>query len=203
MPTRLTRAEQRDLTRTRLLESAERLFVEQGFHGTSVDQIAEEAGYSKGAVYSNFGNKDELFLALLENRVDSVAMGIEVAVDRSRDIGAQVEQAGSGFAELYVGGNSKWSLLLMEFSAHAARHDDLRERFAARNRSMRATMTRLIDEHLEPLGLTPPIPSSQLATILFALGQGYIIEKLVDPQGVPDDLFTSALAMLFSGFTKA
>ena len=68
MPTRLTRAEQRDVTRSRLLDAAEKVFVDRGFHAASVDEVAEEAGYSKGAVYSNFENKDELFLAVLERR---------------------------------------------------------------------------------------------------------------------------------------
>ena len=109
---RLTRAEQRDLTRTRLLDAAEKVFVDRGFHAASVDEVAEEAGYSKGAVYSNFENKDELFLAVLERRVDSRALAAGSAVPDDRPISEQAEQAGNAFFEVFLQ-QSQWSLLLM------------------------------------------------------------------------------------------
>jgi len=193
---RLSRTEQRDLTRTRLLDAAEKVFVEHGFHAASVDQVAEEAGYSKGAVYSNFENKDELFLALLERRVDSRALGIEADVSADQPIGDQIEQAGNAFFDVFLE-QRQWSLLLMEYATHAARHPHLRERFAARNRRMRDAIAGLIEHHLDALGLQPPVPSPDLATILFAMGDGFILEKLTDPDGVPDSLFASALLLMF------
>jgi AcrR family transcriptional regulator len=198
--TRLTRAEQRDQTRNALLDSAEKVFIDRGFHAASVEEVAEAAGYSKGAVYSNFANKDELFLALLERHIDSRALDIETGVSTDESLSDQVEQAGSSFVEVYLEQRA-WSLLLMEFSAYAARNPELRDRFAARNRYMRERIAALIEAHLEPLGISSPIPSSELATILFALGQGYILEKLVDPDGVPDSLFASAMGLMFGGLT--
>src|SRR5258706_4968023 len=99
---RLSRAEQRDLTRTRLLDAAEKVFVDRGFHAASVDEVAEEAGYSKGAVYSNFENKDELFLAVLERRVTSRALAIEGAVSADKSIGDQAAEAGNAFFEVFL-----------------------------------------------------------------------------------------------------
>lgn len=193
---RLTRAEQRDLTRSRLLDAAEKVFIEHGFHAASVDQVAEEAGYSKGAVYSNFENKDELFLALLERRVDSRALGIEADVATDQPIGDQINEAGNAFFDVFLE-QRQWSLLLMEYATHAARHPHLRERFAARNRHMREAIAELIDKHLDALGLAAPMNSNDLASVLFALGDGFILEKLTDPDGVPDSLFASALMLMF------
>ena len=198
MATRLSRAEQRDQTRARLLDAAEKVFVEHGFHAASVDQVAEEAGYSKGAVYSNFENKDELFLAVLERRVDSRALGIEAGVNPDQPMSDQIEQAGTAFLDVFLD-QHQWSLLLMEYATHAARHPHLRARFAERNRRMVTAIAGLIDHHLAELGLEAPIPSDQLTNILFALGDGFILEKLTDPDGVPDSLFTSALGLMLSG----
>ena len=64
----LTRAERREQTRDDLIAAADRLFVEGGFHATSLDQIAAAAGYTKGAVYSNFASKEDLFFAVYERR---------------------------------------------------------------------------------------------------------------------------------------
>ena len=198
MPQRLTRAEQRDLTRTRLLDAAEKVFVDRGFHAASVDEVAEEAGYSKGAVYSNFENKDELFLAVLERRVDSRAMAIETGVPTDRPITEQAEQAGNAFFEVFLQ-QSQWALLLMEFATYAARHPKLRDRFAARNRRMREAMATLIDRHLGALGLHAPMSSADLAAMLFALGDGFIMTKLIEPDEIHDDLFGRALVLMLAG----
>jgi AcrR family transcriptional regulator len=195
---RLTRAEQRDLTRTRLLDAAEKVFVDRGFHAASVDEVAEEAGYSKGAVYSNFENKDELFLAVLERRVDSRALAAGSAVPDDRPISEQAEQAGNAFFEVFLQ-QSQWSLLLMEFATYAARHPNLRERFALRNRRMRSAMVTIIEQHLGALGLRAPMSSDDLATVLFALGDGFIMTKLIEPDDVHDDLFGQALVLMLAG----
>ena len=151
---RLTRAEQRDVTRTRLLDAAEKVFVDRGFHAASVDDVAEEAGYSKGAVYSNFENKDELFLAVLERRVDSRALAAGSAVPDDQPITEQAEQAGNAFFEVFLQ-QSQWSLLLMS--------------------------------------------SDDLATVLFALGDGFIMTKLIEPDEIHDDLFGQALVLMLAG----
>ena len=196
--TRLTRAEQRDLTRARLLDAAEKVFVDRGFHAASVDEVAEEAGYSKGAVYSNFESKDELFLALLERRLDSRALAAGSEVPTDQPITEQASQAGDAFFAVFLQ-QSQWSLLLMEFATYAARHPELRERFAVRNRRLREAMAELIDQHLGALGLRAPMSSEDLATVFFALGDGFIMTKLIDPDHVGDNLFSQALVLMLAG----
>jgi AcrR family transcriptional regulator len=199
---RLSRLEQRERTRQLLLEAAEAVFVRNGYHATSVDQIAEEAGFSKGAVYSNFENKDELFLAVVERRHDSRALAIEQDVPTDKPIVDQAMDAGTRFFDVIVR-DPDWSLLMMEYAAHAARHDDLRDRLRHRNVSMRERMAEFITHHLALLGLTCPVPINQLTAVLFALGEGFIIEKLTDPDGVSDDTFGTALALLFAGLVAS
>jgi AcrR family transcriptional regulator len=199
---RMSRAERQDQTRELLLEAAERVFTRQGFHATSVDQIAEEAGFSKGAVYSNFDGKDELFLGVLERRWDSRAIGVERGIDANKPVTDQARDAGDAFINM-LHGNSDWSLLLLEYAAHAARHPEVRDRFAARNRQVRAEMATLIDTHLSALGLISPIPTDRLATILHSLGSGIILEQLTDPDGVDDDTFGAALGLMFAGLVAS
>ena len=195
---RLSRAEQRDLTRARLLDAAEQVFIERGFHATSVDEVAEAAGFSKGAVYSNFESKDELFLAVLDRRVDSRALAIEGQIATDRPLEEQAVEAGAAFFSVFLE-QKAWSLLLMEFATYAARQPALRERFDARNQRIRDAMVELIDSHLDALGLEAPLPTDELAGILFALGDGIILEHLTSEKGVPESLFGSALALMLSG----
>ena len=77
MKERLTRAQKRERTHGELVSSAERLFVERGFHASTVDEIALEAGYTKGAVYSNFASKEDLFFAVYERRAGRAIAEIE------------------------------------------------------------------------------------------------------------------------------
>jgi AcrR family transcriptional regulator len=198
MAQRLTRADQRAQTRARLVAAAEQVFIRHGFHAASVEEVAEEAGFSKGAVYSNFESKDELFLSVLEGRLDSRALAIESTIDPEKPVSEQATEAGDGFFEVFLR-DPGWSLLLMEYAAHAARHEDLRDRFAQRNQRMRTRMTELITHHLTALGIASPIPVEQLATILFSLGNGIIMEKLTDPASIADETFGNALGLLFSG----
>jgi AcrR family transcriptional regulator len=198
--TRLTRAEQQVRTRDAILDAAERVFIDRGFHATAVTDIAEAAGYSKGAAYSQFATKDELFLAMIDRRIDSNALAIEAGIDPAQTIGEQARQAGDGFINVFLD-QSGWSLLLVEFAAHAARQDELRARFASRNKRLRAAIASLIEAHLTALGLTSPVDADDLATILFALGSGVMLEKLTDPDGVPDSLFGSALQLIFQGIS--
>ena len=195
---RLTRSEQQARTRAELLKSAERMFLKKGFHATGIPELAEEAGYSKGAVYANFEGKDDLFLQVVEERFDSPALEIEPTIDPSLSLEEQAVAAGEGFWQVFLG-DPEWSLLLMEYATHAARHPEIRDRFAQRNRRLRREMAALIDRHLEEFGLTSPIPSDQLAAILFSLGSGIILEKLTDPEGISDSTFTAALELIFNG----
>lgn len=177
---RTRRDEQRERTRQELLDAAAVVFAKQGFHGASVDQVAEAAGFTKGAVYSNFRSKEQLFLELLDRQLDRSVELLERVVDahppaeRAR---AFAEQAAA--LPILEG---EWFLLEAEFLLYAARADDptVRERVAARQQRTRARITDLVQRHLDDLGLGSDVDAEDLARLLMAAADGLTQAALVD-----------------------
>ena len=134
---------------------------------------------------------------MLEQRVDLQVK--RIAAEVGTDVPLEVQASQAAEAWLNVFRESQWRLLLMEFATHAARRPDLQARFRDRNRQLRAEVPALIEQHLESLGLRSPLPPHDLATIFFALGSGFLLEKLVDPDGVQDRLFADALMLVLGG----
>jgi AcrR family transcriptional regulator len=186
--TRLSRPERTALTRTELLEAAERLFYRDGYHGTTLEAIAEEAGYTKGAVYSAFESKAGLFLTLVDAVID----------ERLEDIAALFAEHPLGPSRLTTLADrpidertQRWALLVIEFWVHAAREPDLLEQFASRYRRVRDGLAALASETSTPLG------AESWALVTLALVNGLTLERLIDPEGVPEDLMASAQRLLY------
>ena len=124
MKKRFTRAEKRERTREELISAADSLFTGQGFHATSVDEIALEAGYTKGAVYSNFASKDELFLAVY----DAHAVGRQRAYAQAVAGTSTLEEGLRAMSWEMTGGvyaDPRWVPVLIEFWTHASRQEAL------------------------------------------------------------------------------
>ncbi len=177
--TRLSREEQRERTRVQLLEAAAGVFARKGYHGTSVDEVAEAAGYTKGAVYSNFDSKEQLFLALIDRHLAQ-------AVDTLAEVLAQAEPAqraelvGQRHAKMTVF-DRDWLLLETEFLLYAARNEDVRAHMAQRQRDIRARVTELLEQHLADLRRAPRVPVEDLTRLLIAAGDGLTIMSLAEP----------------------
>ncbi len=184
---RLTRPERAALTRRELLEAAERRFYRDGYHGTSLEAVADEAGYTKGAVYSAFQSKADLFLALLDTIIDRRLQEVATLFDQ-HPVGESrlAALAGRPVEER----NRRWLLVAIEFCLHAAPEPQLLEQFAARYRRLRAGLAELASERT-PLGAEP------WAVVTLALANGLVLERLIDPGGVPEDLMASAQALLY------
>jgi AcrR family transcriptional regulator len=184
MAVRLSRAERREQTRQELVSAAEACFVSQGFHATSVDQVAERAGYTKGAVYSNFASKEDLFFAVYERRVEQVLT--EVVPDLRR---LSAERA---FDQLAAGAlhrrdpDDGWRAVFFEFWAHVVRHPELRERFAAIHARFLEPMAEGVQQLADDRGLTLPsdVTASQVAVAWNAMEVGLNLERLTQPQTV-------------------
>jgi AcrR family transcriptional regulator len=193
------RDEQKALTRRRLLDAAEAVFARSGFHGASVEEIAREAGASTGALYSNFAGKEDLFLALFEERI-AADVG-----DYSQIVagGATVEEQARGAADRWMAilrERPDYFPLLIEFWAYAIREPALRERFAGRFAALRSASTRLVLEGAEQQGYYPPnAEAGELVGMLInALGNGLALEKLADPDAVPDSLYGDMLVLILT-----
>jgi AcrR family transcriptional regulator len=184
MAVRLSRAERREQTRQELLTAAEACFVTRGFHATSVDQVAERAGYTKGAVYSNFAAKEDLFFAVYERRVEQTLAEVEPGL---RQAGAQ--HAFDWLAKTMIERRDRddgWLAVFFEFWAHVLRHPELRDRFAAIHARVLEPLADAVRQLAEDRGLTLPadLTASQVVLAWNAMEVGLGLERLTQPQAV-------------------
>jgi AcrR family transcriptional regulator len=187
MPPVMTRAERRQRTRDELVDAAERLFSRQGFHATSIDAVAAEAGYTKGAVYSNFESKEDLFFAVYERRVDRRVEEMETALREASTMVETFERMVPG-AGRQPEADDGWLAVFFEFWAHVLRHPELKQRFAAQHRRV-----------IEPLAKAPaPDNSFELATARYAMQLGLQLERLTQPDVVDAD-FGRRMGLHFMG----
>jgi len=195
---RETRAERQARTRAELIATAATVFARRGFRGASVEEIAEEAGYSHGAVYSNFEGKADLFLAVFE----------EYMAERVRELAetqaalpddAPLEARARALADQWMDRLARDPdsvLLHMEFIAHAGRDPELARRFGTRSAAMREALARYISVFEREAGAEPPLPADELALVLRALGIGLAVEALVSPDTVRHGLYGDFVELL-------
>jgi AcrR family transcriptional regulator len=200
---RKTQTERRHDTREQVLTAASRVFARHGFHATSLDAVAEEAGFSRGAVYYNFADKEELFLELLDRRCAERAQDLrQVFSDGGDDLEATSRQAQLAAQQALdaMTGDPEWRALYLEFLAHAARNPGFRRRFARRTDEMRGALDDVVIERSKPFADTLGMEPAQLAIVIDALGTGlWAHHMLHGARAVPPDLFSKALALLVEG----
>jgi AcrR family transcriptional regulator len=198
MPTRkrLNREEKRALTQASLLRAARKVFGRRGYHGASLDEIADEAGFSKGALYYNFGGKEGLFFALLEERLEERVRLIREAFESGGTASEGLREAGRRYIDS-LEQNQEWLLLYFEFWAYAIRERKHRAHLAARLREAREGVTKVIEDWAQELGIASHHEAERFAIAANALALGIAVEKNADPDGVPDDLFAAMLGRLF------
>jgi AcrR family transcriptional regulator len=199
-PRRLTRAEQQAQTRTRLIEAAAKVFARRGFQAASVEEIAEDAGYSHGAVYSNFDGKGELFLAVFEEymaeRVRELAE-TQAALPGDAPLEARARALADQWMDRLAGDRDSLALHV-EFIAHADRNPELARRFGSRSAAMRQAVSRYITQYQQEAGAELAMPADDLALVLRALGIGLAIEWLVSPDAVRHGLYGDVVELLVS-----
>jgi AcrR family transcriptional regulator len=201
---RLTQEQRRQQTRDEVLAAAGRVFAKRGFHGASLEAIAEAAGVTRGAVYYNFADKEELFLELLDRRCAERAQDLrEVFADTDPgdvETASRQAQLAAQHALDAMTGDAEWRALYLEFLAHAARDTAFRRAFARRSDQMRSTLEDVVVAQTEPIVDALPMPPQQLAVVIDALGVGlWSHHMLHGPRAVPPDLFSKALALLVEG----
>jgi AcrR family transcriptional regulator len=195
MRSRLSRSEQVDRNRGLVLEAARQVFLSRGYAGASLDAIAEEAGFSKGVVYSQFGAKSDLFLALLEQRIAERAQQNERLVARATS-SAGIE-ALFRLAERVSLEEPAWSLLVIEFRVHAARDPELARRYAKAHAHTIDGVAAALTKLHERAGLEPAFPLRTIAELILAVGSGTVLERLADPDALSMDDVAPMLARVF------
>jgi AcrR family transcriptional regulator len=197
---RLTRAEKSAQTRAELMASARRLFLRRGFHASSLEMVAEEAGFTIGAVYSRFGSKADLFLAILDERIDQLVAEVAQVAALDQPIPEQAELlAGRRMALLER--EREWFPLVLEFWSHAARDERLRREFGACHERLVGAYSGLIEADYARLGLPLPLAPEVLARAVVAMGNGVALERLTDPARVPEGLLSTMAVAFLRGVT--
>lgn len=196
---RLTRAESVQRTRAALLSAAEDVFADKGFADAALDDIAERTGFSRGAVYANFANKTDLFLALLDNwlqrEIDNGTRLTDSDNTPQQDIDALDGQGGNRFAD------RKRFLLLIEFRLYALRHPEVADRLRDYDRATMDWFGSTVERVAEASGIRLPAPTEQIALLVLAVEHGIATLAHTDPERIPHDSFLDALTLLNRSLT--
>ncbi|HEY3830338.1 MAG TPA: TetR/AcrR family transcriptional regulator [Solirubrobacteraceae bacterium] len=194
-PPRLTREQQRRQTRERLLSSALEVFQARGYASSSLEEIAERAGYTRKAVYSNFSGKGELLLEIVERRFGSHVERIEALLDEETSPERKTIDVGSMFAD-YLSQERAWWMLFHEFCSLAWRDEEIGARFRACFRARKQALVELFENEVTSRGIELQIPVERLVMGICALFTGLSLEKTIDPEEVEEALFGEMLGLM-------
>lgn len=191
---RLTRAESKALTRKKLCDSARKLIAEKGYSGATVDLIAESAGFSRGAFYSNYESKDELLIDLLDEyfvyELDSLSNVVDEHSDHPDEIVKALERFYNRGKE-----SNEWCRLTCEFFLHAFRSPPFRKRFISSYSNHREQMAKLLEQYLESTGADASF-SKLLTPMAMGMSLGYSLQVLAEPKYFSDKSLGKALGSL-------
>jgi AcrR family transcriptional regulator len=180
---RMTRAESQAQTRADLIGAAARVFKRRGYERASVAEIADEAGYSHGAVYSNFEGKEDLFLALYEQSVARRVAEIDATWSEQGTLAERARAAADEWMRRLESDPAPF-LLRLELTARAAHDRDLQQKLATRVSAVPLAIRRLIESAAQEEAPAPPLPADEIALAFQALSLGLALEALTNPAAV-------------------
>ncbi|GAA1906641.1 TetR/AcrR family transcriptional regulator [Streptantibioticus ferralitis] len=200
---RLTRGEAKARTRALLLDAAARVFARKGFTGASVEEVAEAAGFSTGALYSNFDSKEALFLELLSHRqTDRITEAAQAL--NSHEVGTGEAAAELGRLLIDVADKDiDFAPLQAEFWLYAIRNPEVLDTLAAKLREPRRALEDVISTSLARQGAPAGVSPEAVATVVAALFQGLVRQRRIDPSSVSEALFGQALKWIFVGISAS
>jgi AcrR family transcriptional regulator len=196
--TRSARAQGRE-ARDEFLSAALRVFARRGYRQAGVDEIAAEAGYSKGALYWHFSGKEDLLLALLEERIDAPMRELVALLESAPPERDMAEEGTRAFAER-LGEQRNAVLLECEYWTLAIRDPELRARYAERQTELRNALAGAIEARARHLGAPElPMPAEDVARIVMSISGGLSVDELVEPGSVRPELMGETLALVYAG----
>jgi AcrR family transcriptional regulator len=184
-------------SREQLLAAAARAFGRHGYRGASMSQIAADAGFSKGALYWNFASKEDLFFALLDQTDERLRalLALVAAAPSSEDISADLSRG----VMRVLDEQRDLVLLFHEYSALAVRDPQMAARYVKRNAGLRSEMSAAFAARQKARGVSPVVSAERIATVIIALIDGLSIQRLTEPEAVPDELFGQILSLIEDG----
>ena len=183
---KLGRQARKELTRRLLIDAAAAVFARRGFDAASLDEVADAAGFTKGAVYSNFRSKTDLIMALIQRRTaeQAVTAARAMAGATLSEAIARLESSSQGAAPSGL----DWLLLMSEFWHYAMRDETARKALSEQYERARTISARMIAEKYAEAGTKPPMPPRDLAILVEAIGIGLGFQAALDPGAVPAGL---------------
>jgi AcrR family transcriptional regulator len=198
-PTTSRHQERSEATRARLIRAAEKIFARDGFEAAKLEEIASEAGHTRGAFYANFESKEDLFYALLEGQISSRINTVEQITRSLRDPGQKLR----AFREfvLTVCEDRRWSLLALEFKLFAVRHPEVKVRLAAMNRRLVKPRIGILRDVMEGSGRKLPVSPTAIAMSLSAVTNALGLEHMLDRSLMPEMALKQILGNYFDSLT--
>lgn len=191
--------ERSEATRNRLLRAAEKIFARDGFEAAKLEEIAAEAGYTRGAFYANFKSKEDLFLALLEGEISARIEHVETLMKTARLPGEKRKLFREFF--LTVAQDRRWSLLALEFKLFAVRHPEAKARLAAMNRRLVHPRVSILHSIMEGSRTRLPISASAIAVSLSSAANVLALEHMLDRSVLPEQALRTILGSYFDCLT--
>lgn len=186
----------REQTRARLLDAAATVFIERGIAAATVDEIAEAAGFSRGAVYSNFTDKDDLVLALLRRMTDDAMAEIEELLERFPDPDDYVRATQERMLSRSRRDGPHDPVLSVELVLYALRNPAARPLLKERIDRAEATVWRVVERNATALGLEAADNRRAIAAMIVAMDDGFALHAIVDPERDSIERFSTALDFL-------
>jgi AcrR family transcriptional regulator len=197
----LNRKQKQAKTRSALLRSAAKLICRKGITEASIDDVATDAGYTKGAFYANFKSKEEMFLVMLDEAYAEELERLEAHLPGEGAPAEEVRESAEDFLS-YVRSNPDWPRLYFEFVVYSARNPEFRDELATRNRAMRERIAEVIRKWSDNFSAEAPFPYEDIALMLFCMADGFLIQQLVEPD-TDADLYGTMNATLFKGLAAS
>jgi AcrR family transcriptional regulator len=193
----VTRGERQASTRAALLRSASHLICRHGMHGASIDAIASDAGFTKGAFYANFASKQDLFLTMLEDKFATALADLEAALPSAGIPAEEAHTAAERFLA-YANSDPEWPRLYQEFTALAARDNHFREQLAVRVRELRERMAAVFVHWAESYGVKPVLEPQEVAAMTFFMADGFLMNRLIEPD-LDESLYPKMIGVFMQG----
>lgn len=200
MAQRWTRERRVEHTRALLLDAAEELFARKGFRGAALEDIADAAGYTRGAIYAHFGGKEELFLAVIERNRQQFLDGFADVISSSHRLDEiNIEQLANRWRDLMSKDGGEQAALGHEFTLFLLRSPQARQHVAAQRRETVRWLGDYLTEGVARLGGALRIPATTLARVLLATNEGVTLASQIDGE----DLYRAWLEMIISSIEPA
>ncbi len=191
-----TQEERKAETRALLIDAAADLFARKGFHAVSAEAVAEAADRTTGALYSHFGNKEGLLLALLEVWMERTVADLRPMLEKVTDLDERLGALWGGIVQADEANAEAWVLLEFELWLHSVRDPVLADRAAARFEQARAGLAEGLDAWALEFGFGLPAPAGEVATQVIGLLLGAAFQYRLDPAAVPEQTIVAGLRQL-------